>query len=177
MAVQVFFRLLAMESFHAQKTGLRIYKIRNCYKQQMRWCIKKCIKKANEIMYQKYQKVTCKLQSAMLGGSWWWALLVSGRCHHTGSLTQEASSIQAKKTFQLNTYTSGHVYHPEPPFLSLLNEEHTNIFQEARKSPTATLASLCLGHPFPNDSTCVVHGCRWFELHGLHHIAVADTNL
>ena len=41
----------------------------------------------------------------------------------------------------------------------------------------STLSCLGLWNPLSDDPTGVVHGCGWFKLHGLHHVALADADL
>lgn len=93
------------------------------------------------------------------------------------SLAQEASSVQARKTFH---WKRRHWWACLPSRASVsftISEEHTNTLQETSESPAATLASLRLGHPLPDESTRIVHGRGRLKLHGLHHVAVADTDL
>lgn len=94
-----------------------------------------------------------------------------------GSLAQEASSVQARKTFHLKPRHEWACLPFRAPSPFTVSEEHTNTCQEPSESPAATLASLRLGHPLPDEPTRIVHGRGWLKLHGLHHVAVADTDL
>lgn len=160
----------AMGSFHVRKTGLRIYEPSDCHSGFIGTL------EANELVCQSDLRTSehnaDTREGEDKGTAQWQTQELSSQASH-----RRHAGSRLRRHLTWNTDTNGHVSHAEPPFLSLLSEEHTSAFQETGESPVATLASLRLGHPLPDEPTRIVHRRRWLKLHGLHHVAVADTDL